>query len=220
MNISRNLLEDKNSLFDVSSFKNKVLTQANKFEQPNKDCVSLDTRSLLLANLDVLNSKKSDEHSFTNFLNLKCKTDCIQALYKILSKLKNGNFLEKSNFDLDEDLDSMNYRTKNRLCDILKLYCKNNSITISDLANITKAKVKTLQGLSTSFRIYIQKTEKDYRIILLDPLHFAVPSKMQYTNKYQYKDHKSNNLCIRNHIIIKDPELNKIYLDLKNTYKE
>lgn len=215
MNIKPNLLEDKSSLLDSSS----VLLRDNRFKKPKESLVSTEKRILLLTDLNILTSKKSDEYNFTNFLNKECINDFDTTLYNLLCDVKNKVFLKNLKFDLDENIDLINFEEKNRLCGILNLYRdENNYIKEESLSEITKAKIRTALGNSTSFRIYINISSYDYKIILLDPLHLAMLSKIQYRKGHRYIDHKSNDLCITCHLILKDFELKRIYSELKNIW--
>ena len=128
-----------------------------------------------------------------------------------------GNEFKKVRFELDENIDDMPYHDIQRLLNILNLY---SNIDISELSIINKAKVKDSMECSTSFRIFLKLTKESYQIILLDPLHFALPSKKQYEKGYRFEDNKGNNLCMVKHIILNETQLAKIYRELEKKYQK
>lgn len=191
-----NFLDERNSLFKDNS---STLIAKHKFEQPKKALGTQSPRALCLESIHVLSSKSLN------------KNECCLTLSNLIYDLL-GNEFKKVRFELDENIDDMSYHDKLRLLNILNLY---SNINISELSIINKAKVKDSMERSTSFRIFLKLTKESYQIILLDPLHFAIPSKKQNEKGYRFEDNKGNNLCMLKHIISKEAQLTKIYRELK-----
>jgi len=208
MNIKLNLLDERSNLFKDNS---STLVVKHKFEQPQKALGSQNPRALCLENINVLSSKVSKVHKFTNFQSHLTKNDCNLTLSNLVLDLLDNEF-KKVKFELDENIEDMSYSDKVRLCDIINLY---SNIDISELSIINKAKVKDSMDRSTSFRIFLKLTKESYQIILLDPLHFAIPSRKQNEKGYRFEDNKWNNLCMVKHIILKEVKLTKTYKELK-----
>lgn len=203
-----NFLDERNSLFKDNS---STLIAKHKFEQPKKALGTQSPRALCLESIHVLSSKSLNKDKFTNFQSHSTKNECCLTLSNLIYDLL-GNEFKKVRFELDENIDDMSYHDKLRLLNILNLY---SNIDISELSIINKAKVKDSMGRSTSFRIFLKLTKESYQIILLDPLHFAIPSKKQNEKGYRFEDNKGNNLCMLKHIISKEAQLTKIYRELK-----
>lgn len=212
MSTKPNLLEDNSRIFSSSS----LLIKKDKFGHPSQALVPKSARALLLDSFSIFLSKKSVQGKFTNFLNKQTKNDCCSVLTDLICDLKNFQF-SKIKFELDENIDNMDCKNRERLCNILNLYSK---VDISELSTINKAKVKTSFNLSTGFRIYFKITNQHYKIILLDPLHLAIPSRQQYKKGYRFEDYKVNNLCMNKNIIANDMILKRTYDDLKGLYEE
>lgn len=207
MSIKLNLLENSNSLFKDNK---SSLIIKNTFEQTQALGPQI-PRVLSLDNILVLHSKKLKEHKFTNFHSHFTKNICDLTLSDLIFDLQDSAF-KRIKFELDESLDDMNLSDKKRLCSIFNLY---TNVEIADLSNINKAKVKDSMNCSTGFRIFFRIKEESYQIILLDPLHLAIPSKKQYQKGYRFEDNNGNNLCMANHIILKNRKLETIYNELR-----
>ncbi|AHG80560.1 hypothetical protein CT138_06880 [Mannheimia varigena] len=207
MSIKLNLLESSNSLIKDNE---SSLTKKNTFKR-SQALASQSPRALSLGSILVLQSKKSKENKFTNFQNHNTINTCNLTLSDLILDLQDCLF-KRVKVELDEDLDEMTFDDKKRLCNIFKLY---TDVNISELSNINKAKVKDSMSCSTGFRIFLKLTKESYQIILLDPLHLAIPSKIQYKKGSRFEDYNANNLCMRNHIIMKNNELKTIYNELE-----
>lgn len=211
MSIKPNLLEDN----EKGLFNTPFLSQKDKFTQPRSELIAKKERVLALEDLSIFESKRLNKQNFTNFLNHNTKYTCELTLADLISDLKNAEF-NKVKFELDENLDDMPFSQRHKICDILNLY---TNVQLADLPSINKAKIKDNANRSTSFRIYLKLTDETYKIILLDPLHLAIPSKVQYQKGYRFDDFKANNLCMRQHIILKNFELTKIYKEIKKLFE-
>lgn len=207
MSIKLNLLESSNSLIKDNEY---FLKKKNTFKQ-SQALASQSSRALSLGSISVLQSKKSKENKFTNFQNHNTITICNLTLSDLILDLQDCLF-KRVKVELDEDLDEMTFDDKKRLCNIFNLY---TNVNISELPNINKAKVKDSMNCSTGFRIFLKLTKESYQIILLDPLHLAIPSKIQYKKGSRFEDYNANNLCMRNHVIMKNNKLKTIYNELE-----
>ena len=177
------------------------------------------SRDLVIQNISIFTSQRADNYEFTNFLNKNNKEQCLIILADLLCDLKENKF-KNIDISVDEcDLSNLDLEKKLRICNILNLYDK--SITPSNLSSVNKAKVKNRASgtTNTSFRIYLSISPDCYKLILLDPLHYVIPSSKQYEKGNTFKENKGNSLCMKQHLIYKDSNLKKLFEDLEESIK-
>lgn len=205
MSTKVNLLESNDSIISKGEGETNFNAPINSLE-PSK------SRAISLVGEEILKSKKNHLLEFTNFLNKSTETACYNTLYKVVKDLNLG-YVKNLIYEMDEGFQSefIPKKLENRILNILRLYPENSDIM--DLSSVSKLKVESYNQQKVAFRIFVNITPTHFQIILLDPLHFVMPSSRQYTKGGFYSDHKSNNICMSK-IIKADEELNRIYSSL------
>lgn len=138
-------------------------------------------------------SIKVEEAQFTNFLSEDKRVEFETRLHQVITQITNlDEFVNEEN-DLDETENILE-----KISEILIQMYGQEFISETKETQFFKARVKDLFGRSTSFRLFLIKDNQtgNYPVILIDPLHLAIKSRVQYIEPNRYEDNKNNHLCI------------------------
>ncbi|KAA1042493.1 hypothetical protein ERX35_001015 [Macrococcus equipercicus] len=152
-----------------------------KFEYNSKSLISIDI----------------SEYEFTNFLSEETKHGASNRFYYLLNN--EHECLLTEDFNESENIIKS---IKGIISDIYDTESDSKLFAALDSTEseqpFFKARVKDNVGNSTSFRVfyYLNKDKNAYEIILIDPLHLAIKSRVQYKKPNRYEDMKTNSICI------------------------
>lgn len=191
-------LQNRTTKKGIGKASSNKLTSENNPIKPNKNILEpTKKREIKLYSEDVIGSKRivNTPEDFTNFLNNECVTQFKNEINPYIGRL------EKIYSDLNESRSVGTVPNHERIKKILGLYLNNEDKERLDIAvdikngefnEILKIKPRAMDGqLSTSLRLFILLKNNTYQVILIDPLHLVIPSKVQRDQDI-YKNNKGN----------------------------
>lgn len=192
---SRSVVTSGKSVLDVGK-NNRTMPRSNK--------------EIKIANESIFKSFKVPDKEFTNYLPRK-SDEYENDLSDLLENLSSKKPFNSNKWEMEciEDKPKLERRIGAILedKDQIKEYC-------CKLNKIEKFKRKDLgTGQLKGFRFYVIHKDNYRYIILLDPLHFVMPSKKQKQEEYSFKTHQKNNKCMHN-VIESNGSLRKFYKQL------
>lgn len=208
---SRSVVTSGKSVLDVGK-NNRTMPRSNK--------------EIKIANESIFKSFKVIDKKFTNYLPRKSdeyENDLLDLLENLSNKRPFNSVEEEQwekwgmteiycegkkvgGYDESEVKKRVRAILKQGMGKLKKPFRELNNIAVVKRRNVVSGKLK-------GFRLYITLRDDCYYIVLLDPLHFVMPSKKQKQEEYSFKTHQKNNKCM--HDVIKSNEfVHKFYKQL------